>query len=158
MSIPGPKQPPRLHGEGCICGDSPRSSCPSRAKWIADTATPKAQEGEWTLTAPDGRTWRADSPLKCVSAEINERVPPDVRLARIRRELDQPETDVLGPTCRWYSDGDAVWQTECKKEFAFDDACSPYEAKFFTCPFCAKTLLQAPPEDEFVFDGAEAQP
>lgn len=26
--LPGPKQPPRIHGEGCICGDSPRNSCP----------------------------------------------------------------------------------------------------------------------------------
>lgn len=54
---------------------------------IADTPTPKAQEGEWTLTAPDGRQWKADSPLKCVSNEIKERVPADVAMARIRREL-----------------------------------------------------------------------
>jgi hypothetical protein len=26
--VPGPKQPPRLHGEGCICGDYIRHDCP----------------------------------------------------------------------------------------------------------------------------------
>lgn len=28
VSMPGPKQPPRLHGEGCICGDHERYECP----------------------------------------------------------------------------------------------------------------------------------
>jgi hypothetical protein len=28
--VPGPKQPPRLHGEGCICGDYSRQDCPVR--------------------------------------------------------------------------------------------------------------------------------
>lgn len=55
---------------------------------LADTPTPKAQEGEWTLTAPDGRTWKADSPLKCCAKELRERVPADVSLARIFREAD----------------------------------------------------------------------
>lgn len=67
---------------------------------IADTPTPKAQEGEWTLTAPDGRQWKADSPLKCVSNEIRERVPPDVAMARINRELesgDQPHAGLDNP-------------------------------------------------------------
>lgn len=27
-SVPGPKQPPRIHGEGCICGDNERYECP----------------------------------------------------------------------------------------------------------------------------------
>jgi hypothetical protein len=54
---------------------------------LADTPTPKAQAGTWTLTAPDGRTWQADSPLKCVSAELRERVPADIALARIEREI-----------------------------------------------------------------------
>jgi hypothetical protein len=26
--VPGPKQPPRLHGDGCICGDHERYECP----------------------------------------------------------------------------------------------------------------------------------
>jgi hypothetical protein len=28
MTMPGPKQPPRLHGDGCICGDYVRYDCP----------------------------------------------------------------------------------------------------------------------------------
>ncbi len=49
----------------------------------ANNATPKWQEGIWTLTAPDGRTWKADSPLKAVSMEMRERVPPHIAIARI---------------------------------------------------------------------------
>lgn len=29
---PGPRQPPRMHGDGCICGDSPRANCPAKAR------------------------------------------------------------------------------------------------------------------------------
>lgn len=27
--MPGPKQPPRIHGEGCRCGDFARRDCPA---------------------------------------------------------------------------------------------------------------------------------
>ena len=36
----------------------------------------KPQEGPWTLTAPDGRTWTGETPLRCCGAEHRERVPP----------------------------------------------------------------------------------
>lgn len=66
-------------------------------KWrdpeLAASPTPKAQAGTWTLTAPDGRTWQADTPLRCAAAEQRERVPPDVALARIVRGLDEPESE-----------------------------------------------------------------
>lgn len=48
-------------------------------------------QGTWTLTAPDGRKWEADHPLKCVRAEINGRVPADVQLARILAAADEPD-------------------------------------------------------------------
>jgi len=54
---------------------------------LAAKPTPKPMAGEWTLTAPDGRTWKAQSPIHCVQAESNSRVPPDVALARIRASL-----------------------------------------------------------------------
>lgn len=44
----------------------------------------------WTLTAPDGRTWQADSPLKCAGKEQRERVPDDVALERVLAEVSQP--------------------------------------------------------------------
>ena len=50
---------------------------------LVTTTTPKPQAGEWTLIAPDGRAWKADSPLRCVSAEQRDRVPADVAMARI---------------------------------------------------------------------------
>lgn len=45
--------------------------------------TPKPQVGTWALTAPDGRTYTGDSPLRCVGLEQRERVPPEVALERI---------------------------------------------------------------------------
>lgn len=44
---------------------------------------PRWQVGTWTLTAPDGRTWQADSPLKACGAEQRDRIPPEVALKRI---------------------------------------------------------------------------
>ena len=54
--------------------------------------TLKPQAGTWTLTAPDGRTWEASSPLHCCGAEQRERVPADVALARIL-EAAKPDPD-----------------------------------------------------------------
>lgn len=54
---------------------------------LAARPTPKPMVGEWTLTAPDGRTWKAQSPIHCVQAESNSRIPPDIALARIRASL-----------------------------------------------------------------------
>jgi hypothetical protein len=56
---------------------------------LASSKTPPPQAGEWTLTAPDGRTWKADSPLKCCGLEQRERVPANVALARIVEEMER---------------------------------------------------------------------
>lgn len=45
--------------------------------------TPKAQEGIWTLIAPDGREWTGDSPLRVAAIEMRERVPDEVAAIRI---------------------------------------------------------------------------
>jgi hypothetical protein len=45
--------------------------------------TQKPMTGIWTLTAPDGRTWQAETPLRCCGLEQRERVPAEVALARI---------------------------------------------------------------------------
>lgn len=55
----------------------------------ADQPTPKPQEGVWTLTAPDGRMWAGESPLRACAAESRERVPAHVALARIARGCDE---------------------------------------------------------------------
>lgn len=47
------------------------------------TDAPRWQVGTWTLTAPDGRTWQADSPLKACSDEQRDRIPAEVALKRI---------------------------------------------------------------------------
>jgi hypothetical protein len=60
---------------------------------LAASETPKAQEGTWTLTAPDGRIFTAQSPIQCCAAESNQRIPPAVALARIARGLDEDEQE-----------------------------------------------------------------
>jgi hypothetical protein len=54
---------------------------------LAAQPTPEPMVGNWCLIAPDGRTWNAGSPIKCVNAERLDRVPSVVALARIRRGL-----------------------------------------------------------------------
>jgi len=45
--------------------------------------TPKPQQGIWTLIAPDGRRWQAESPIKVIREEQRERVPTKVALDRL---------------------------------------------------------------------------
>lgn len=47
--------------------------------------------GVWKLTRPDGRVYEADSPLRCVAAERDERIPADVQLARILAAAAEPD-------------------------------------------------------------------
>jgi len=53
--------------------------------------TPKPTEGTWTLMSPEGRHYKAESPLHCVRAEMNCRVPPSVQLARVLAAVDEPD-------------------------------------------------------------------
>lgn len=57
---------------------------------IAERSYP-CQQGIWTLVAPNGDWWTAESPLECVTAEMNSRVPAIVQLARIRHSLTDKE-------------------------------------------------------------------
>lgn len=50
---------------------------------FATQKNPPAMEGTWILTAPNGREYIAESPLKCCAAEMHERIPPLVGIARI---------------------------------------------------------------------------
>lgn len=79
---PAKNQPPQEAKSACA------APCSTLRDKLADTPTPKPQEGTWTLTAPDGRTWSAPTPLLCCRAEQRERVPGDVGVARVLRALD----------------------------------------------------------------------
>lgn len=46
---------------------------------LASSKTPPHQVGTWTLTAPDGRTWQADSPLK--ACWLGRATPDSILLA-----------------------------------------------------------------------------
>ncbi len=48
--------------------------------------TERPQTGTWTLIAPNGSTWRADCPLRCVAAEQRERVPDGCEVERAALE------------------------------------------------------------------------
>lgn len=60
--------------------------------------TPKPMQGTWTLTAPDGRAWQGDSPLRCAGIEQRERVPASVAMERIiagANEGEPTDADLL---------------------------------------------------------------
>jgi hypothetical protein len=48
----------------------------------------KAQEGTWELRAPDGTSWHESSPMACLRAEMRDRIPAKVALARIFDNLE----------------------------------------------------------------------
>jgi hypothetical protein len=52
---------------------------------LADRETPKQERGTWTLTSPSGLIYTGTSPLACMRAETEVRVPPLVALARMQR-------------------------------------------------------------------------
>ena len=54
---------------------------------IAETETPKPETGEWTLISPTGNVFYGTSPLRCVMAESNARIPALVAMARIEVSL-----------------------------------------------------------------------
>jgi len=67
--------------------------------------TPKPQAGTWTLTAPDGRTWEASSPLHCASREQAERVRAKVAIDRIFNALLDDSNDAKdAERYRWLRD------------------------------------------------------
>lgn len=59
----------------------------AQVRSLASQPTPQPMAGTWTLTAPDGRQWTGDAPVRCVTAEVNDRIPPLIGLARIKRAL-----------------------------------------------------------------------
>lgn len=50
------------------------------------------QKGTWTLVAPDGRKWEADSPLAVCGKEQRERIPASLALERIMRALHDEDS------------------------------------------------------------------
>ena len=63
--------------------------------------TPKPMAGTWTLTAPDGRTWQADSPLRACGLEQRERVPAQVAMARILEAASPTPDERDAERYRW---------------------------------------------------------
>ena len=62
---------------------------------MTDDLTPSTAPDEWTLTAPDGRQWRAESGLKCAAAERRDRVPDSVAMARIYAAADEAQREEM---------------------------------------------------------------
>lgn len=49
----------------------------------------KAADGTWTLRSPTGDTWLEQSPIACLRAEMNSRIPAKVQLQRIYAAIDE---------------------------------------------------------------------
>jgi hypothetical protein len=47
----------------------------------------KPMPGTWTLVAPDGRSFKAENPLKCCKAERDERITAEEQLDNLSRAL-----------------------------------------------------------------------
>jgi len=51
------------------------------------------EQGTWTLISPSCKIWEASSPLRCLAAEANERIPADVQLQRIKEAIEPTELE-----------------------------------------------------------------
>jgi hypothetical protein len=51
--------------------------------------TPKPQVGIWTLTAPDGSEFKAESPMYCCRKEQETRAPKEVALERLFASMNK---------------------------------------------------------------------
>jgi hypothetical protein len=100
-----------VHDSQCDYVQKPSAECScERAKLydkvreIANQASPaeertnmKAQEGTWTLVAPDGRKWTADSPLRACAAELYSRRSAAECLKNIFSALDAEAAEDAKP-------------------------------------------------------------
>jgi len=49
--------------------------------------------------------------------------------------------------CKWTQDSDGLWDTSCGNRFEFYDG-GPVENDFRWCPYCGKTLIDHPQEQQ----------
>ena len=61
------------------------AKCLSECQRVAALAKPNA----WTITAPDGRHWSGDSPLKAAAAAQRDTIDPVLAMARINAMVDE---------------------------------------------------------------------
>lgn len=75
---------PHCEGEG-VMGTF---NCP-----VCGKDTPHHHHGVWTLTAPDGRQWRGDSPIKACREEQRSRIPDSLAVERVMQIATQAEAE-----------------------------------------------------------------
>ena len=76
---------------GCTCDDVTVMcfACECEFKMANTTKqNPKAQTGIWELIAPDGTSFKAESPLMCIKKERTLRVPPKIAVKRMMAFLN----------------------------------------------------------------------
>lgn len=66
------------------------------------------QAGPWTLKAPDGRFWIGMTPMAAVRAEMNERIPATVQLARINAAIAEDKAEESAEIARLQAQVDAL--------------------------------------------------
>jgi len=83
--------------------------------------TEKLMEGTWTLVAPNGNRYHADSPLKCCRSEQSTRVPDEIALQRLADFMEEDEwvSVKTKPTKDMLEHGDwgAFWCFFASEEF-----------------------------------------
>jgi len=97
----------------------------------------KPMIGEWKLVAPNGAEYKAESPLKCCKAEINERIPVELQLENIHRAL-YGVCDLCGDE---FSEGE-------KKYSVGDKECPGYLNPL--CGACAGTIIKTPVDPQLL--------
>jgi len=71
------------------------------------------QTGTWTLIAPDGRTWTAESPLKVCAAEQRDRIPAEIMLQRIFEAVDKYEKSAMDDCLSPARDPSKCYRVRC---------------------------------------------
>lgn len=120
---------------------------PSIPQKLPESTTPRWQAGTWTLTAPDGRTWQADSPLKTVGAEQRDRIPAELALKRIFaacEESAQPQAvavPAIPEGMAQLNDGFQHWPAVC--DAAYERACQTSPKAATTLRSSMRSIIQA---------------
>jgi hypothetical protein len=56
--------------------------------------------GSWTITAPDGRQWTGESPVRAAAMAQRDTIDPVLAMQRVQAMLDEPDEDPALPG--WY--------------------------------------------------------
>ena len=77
----------------CVERDAIRTDIKEREMSEPTPSRYPVEQGTWTLISPSCKIWEASSPLRCLAAEANERIPANVQLQRIKEAMEPTEDE-----------------------------------------------------------------